>query len=526
MALPTGYKQYEYVQSNGGAYIDTGFTPNQNTRIDIVAVPLSVAESAAGVGMILYGAGAAYNSQAFECYTASNQYEFNYGTSYKFIGAPAIGQKLSISHNKNSVSVTVDGGTPLTMTLTSNTFTCPRSLTLFAINRATPLIGQCRIYSCKIYDNGTLVRDLVPCRKTTGTAANGMYDTVNSKFYSSETSTELTTGQYEASVSVGDVFDFPYDGNGSQGLSLPAGIYKLECWGAQGGNYSTNHQGGHGGYSVGTLKLTTTTQLYIWAGGQGSSSSTAGGFNGGGSGNGTGRGGGGASDIRIGSDSLYARVIVAGAGGGSGISGTNKGGAGGGLIGYDGANTANRIGSSYSGGGATQTEAGIGYNSSSATVGGFGQGGNGTYNSYAGGGGSGWYGGGGAYRSNTQSSYGRSGGGGSGYVYTKNTTDSIPTDYLLTDKYYLTEASTIDGLTVFKSPVNVDETGHTGDGYIRITVIKAIYFNLAIKVNNEWKTTTDAYVNINGEWKSLIKAYGNVDGVWKENIAQVTPSSS
>lgn len=70
--------------------------------------------------------------------------------------------------------------------------------------------------------------------------------------------------------------------------------------------------------------------MYIYVGGTpatNSSNRTAvtGGFNGGGNGynryyNSTytyGQGGGGATDIRIGTDSLYARVIVAGGGGGS-----------------------------------------------------------------------------------------------------------------------------------------------------------------------------------------------------------------
>ena len=340
---------------------------------------------------------------------------------------------------------------------------------------------------------------------------------------------DIADVQPDTKFDVGNTINCPYAGAKGT-ITLPKGVYKLECWGAQGGNYTTNYQGGKGGYSVGLLKLNKTTTLYTYTGGQGNNINQTGGFNGGGNGYlGSSRGGGGASDIRIGTDSLFARVIVAG-GGGGGSSTKNAMGAGGGLMGLDGyANNAIQIGSNASGGGGTQTGAGIGYQSNGNTGGSFGQGGNGYGGStlyYASGGGGGWYGGGGAYNY-TSSRDSTSGGGGSGYVYTKDTSDSIPdTGWLLNDEYYLTEASTINGITTFKSPVNVDETGHTGDGYIRITVIKAIYFNLAIKVNNEWKTTTDAYVNINGEWKSLIKAYGNVGGVWKENIAQVTSSSS
>ena len=70
--------------------------------------------------------------------------------------------------------------------------------------------------------------------------------------------------------------------------------------------------------------LEKETKLYLYVGGKGkqcTGSTTAGGFNGGGAGYGNssyicGSGGGG-TDIRIGQDSLYARVIVAGGGGGA-----------------------------------------------------------------------------------------------------------------------------------------------------------------------------------------------------------------
>ena len=33
MSLPSGYKRLEYIQSTGTQYIDTGFKPNNNTRV-------------------------------------------------------------------------------------------------------------------------------------------------------------------------------------------------------------------------------------------------------------------------------------------------------------------------------------------------------------------------------------------------------------------------------------------------------------------------------------------------------------
>ena len=73
-----------------------------------------------------------------------------------------------------------------------------------------------------------------------------------------------------------------------------------------------------------------------------------------------------------------------------------------------------------------------------------------------------------------------SGGGGSGWIFTEstyntwrsgNSTDA--NQYLLKDhpEYYLTNAQTITGNTSFTSPTGSNETGHSGNGYARITAL-------------------------------------------------------
>ena len=80
---------------------------------------------------------------------------------------------------------------------------------------------------------------------------------------------------------------FAYTG-GSQQITLDAGTYKLEVWGAQGGTgYSSSgvgKAGGKGGYSVGTISLSSSTTLYIVVGGSGNTTNVthSGGYNGGG----------------------------------------------------------------------------------------------------------------------------------------------------------------------------------------------------------------------------------------------------
>ena len=287
--------------------------------------------------------------------------------------------------------------------------------------------------------------------------------------------------------------DFSFT-NSVQELLLTPGIYKLECWGAQGGaaynNSGQTLQGGLGGYSTGTLTVASSVNCFIYVGGAGmladtSTHKAAGGFNGGGnilynyyadntvlSGS-----GGGASDIRLGADSVYARVIVAGGGGGNASyssSQTSSGMYGGGLEGGAGKGFDNGNLTGIAGGG-TQASGGVNtssYSGVKGSSGGFGTGGNGGYSTSknnGAGGGAGWYGGAGG--SSGSSNWCKPGGGGSGYVYTSATAKDYPDECLLIPDYYLTDAETIAGDQSFLSPTGNLEIGHSGNGHIRITKI-------------------------------------------------------
>lgn len=143
----------------------------------------------------------------------------------------------------------------------------------------------------------------------------------------------LTVNQAACPFPVNTVKSYSYTGS-YQEVVLPAGQYKLQVWGAQGGSNGTNstygitaQAGGKGGYSEGIITLSTKTTVRVYVGGQGSS--YAGGFNGGGSTSGTSQynsggtlgyskmgGGGGATDIRLNDGALLSRMIVAGGGSG------------------------------------------------------------------------------------------------------------------------------------------------------------------------------------------------------------------
>lgn len=172
---------------------------------------------------------------------------------------------------------------------------------------------------------------------------------------SPERAVSILVKQQSKKYAVGEVFNFDYTGS-VQEITLPAGKYKLQCWGAQGGNVTGTYavNGSKGGYSEGVITITEKTTFYIFVGGQGTSYTSSasqtsttvlnGGWNGGGAGVRTAqyssedtdgrsfpRGGGGATDISTvtstmnysggrtsrNSASLLARCIVAGGGGGA-----------------------------------------------------------------------------------------------------------------------------------------------------------------------------------------------------------------
>ena len=148
--------------------------------------------------------------------------------------------------------------------------------------------------------------------------------------------------------------DFDYLGSEQQFIVPQTGTYKIETWGASGGNIR-NYNGGKGGYASGQIYLTSAKKLYFYIGGQGLEGKDDGGYNGGGelykNENNYGSPGGGATDVRLQSgiwsnlQSLMSRIMIAAGGGGANDRnggdqnykyGAGNGGAGGGLNGIDG----------------------------------------------------------------------------------------------------------------------------------------------------------------------------------------------
>ena len=497
-------KEVEYVLFTGTQCIDTGFKPNGSTTIEVTfALNSGVTDNKAIFGARKSASGS--DSTSFTMWTIdSNKIRFDhYGTSHTISD---YNPKEKHICKMTPTEEIIDGTVVKTHSSSSNISSVNLTLGKANTNNEDNYYGKCKIYSCKIYDGESLIRDYIPYKDDNRRFC--MKDLVNDTLYYSATTTDLN-GPFDSSdIRTGSVLDFDYTCS-VQSITLPKGTYQLECWGAQGGYRSSASYGGKGGYSVGTITLTEKTPIYIYTGGSGNSTGSAtnsiysGGFNGGGYRYGY-RGGGGASDIRIGQDSLYSRVIVAGGGGSDGA--TNKTGM------YGGGTTGGSSSENYGSGGYGGTQTGNSWltttqgttNSSSNCYAGFGFGGFGCYASsgYGGAGGGGWYGGSGSTPDGSGDDD-RGGGGGSGYVYTSSTAKNYPSGCLLNSTHYLASASTKAGNTSFKSPTGTNETGHSGNGYVRITVIECKNSPVYFKHNGTICHCSNIYFKFNNSWRDI-----------------------
>lgn len=184
MALPSGYTKLDYIKSSGTQYINTGFKPNQNTRCVIDIENLSSAQAA------FFGARASQTAASFTYFSlTATTGRSDYGSSKQSMSFTNTVGRYTVDQNKNVC--TANG---VTATGTANTFQLTNNLYLMAVNQADAAMqnAKLKLYSAKVYDNGTLVRDFIPCKNTSG--AIGLWDNINSVFYANAGTGTFSTG--------------------------------------------------------------------------------------------------------------------------------------------------------------------------------------------------------------------------------------------------------------------------------------------------------------------------------------------
>ena len=171
--LPSGYVELEYIKSTGTQFINTNFKPNQDTRMVLKARLISISGE-------LGFAGQRYNSsvQAFAWLSISGSLRSYYNNNYDLAG-PADTEIHIYDKNKNITYIDEEQ----VCTATYTTFKGDFSIYLCACHDETGSVlkSSSAVYECQIYDDGTLVRNYIPCINPSSEV--GLYDTVNNTFY-------------------------------------------------------------------------------------------------------------------------------------------------------------------------------------------------------------------------------------------------------------------------------------------------------------------------------------------------------
>lgn len=175
--LPEGYTELEYIQSSGTQYIDTGFKPNQNTRVSVDMDLLAQSSYPMAVFGSRNGSTSAVDSFVLWAFS-STTFRTDLGSNTLSIAIPPVG-RFSIDKDK---AITTIGETAYSQS--SANFQSNYNLSLFGQNDVdgidTRMISA-RLYFGKIYDNDVLIRDYVPCINPSGKI--GLYDMVTATFF-------------------------------------------------------------------------------------------------------------------------------------------------------------------------------------------------------------------------------------------------------------------------------------------------------------------------------------------------------
>ena len=190
----------DYLESTGTQYIDTGLKGKNNIDFDYKCIFTNLDGTAQCVGGNWSGA----SSSSVSLYLGLIRTNGNFAYHYDGTSSPVVIMNTTVQGTPYSVQghmwvgeqYMVINGTKSSVGTISSTFTSSLNMYLFGINNnglSNP--AYMKLYYCKIYDNGVLVRDFIPCIDENLTPF--MFDKVNCTVY-----LNAGTGQFKVGPNV------------------------------------------------------------------------------------------------------------------------------------------------------------------------------------------------------------------------------------------------------------------------------------------------------------------------------------
>lgn len=198
LRIPRQYQEVEFLQSSGAQGFDTGlkFTPNTTIEIEFEWTACSPTSGSAGYDTDIIGVEGGTNGfaillNAFQGpnrlivrIESSNSSSTSYTANTRYLARVAQAASGTVVYINNHEWNYVAQKT-----------TTVYNLAMFCRNKSGTFgaFAYAKIYSCKIWDETTLVRDFVPCYRKSDSVA-GMYDVVNDIFYPNQGSGSFIVG--------------------------------------------------------------------------------------------------------------------------------------------------------------------------------------------------------------------------------------------------------------------------------------------------------------------------------------------
>lgn len=198
--LPDGYTRCEYLESTGTQYINTEYIPNSHTKTEIQY--LDTSDLNTKHHSFLFGSGKRGSEKDTYLNTFRFMTFFLYDKCYRFDYSDSIYKVDTSIANPDNLKhiVVVDNNTCYLdgnkiSQATKNNLTSDLKLYLFTTNTegtASDNSFAGRIYYCKIWDGGNLVRDYIPVIDENSVAC--LYDKVEEKIYYNQGEGEFNVG--------------------------------------------------------------------------------------------------------------------------------------------------------------------------------------------------------------------------------------------------------------------------------------------------------------------------------------------
>lgn len=230
--LPIGYSPLAYIESTGSEYLVLDYLTQTNTRVIIDMISYETDDEDEAIFGTRNGSGGNPQFVCWVCNGSSNRVisSFIYGNSTwsQDYNTPVnVGDRFILDASSNGLYI----NNTLIQAITGTGNMPSNELALFACFKNGVYekgAGKYRVFSIKIYEDSTLMLDLVPTFNET-TQKPGLYDLINDDFYPSSTNTDfvyssegITSFKINTKVSQGLTYD-AYNNlsvNYGEGLSI------------------------------------------------------------------------------------------------------------------------------------------------------------------------------------------------------------------------------------------------------------------------------------------------------------------